>query len=166
MMLLGVAASASSAPANDPAAAVRERVLAFAKANLGKTVGNGECAALAFRALKAAGAKPRAPYGFPTPRDYVWGELVLLAEGTPNGPKMTGSLNDVQPGDVAQFGNVKFARAHMAHHTAVVADISPTRLGLLEQHVGGQRIVVLGSVRLDKLATGWIRFYRPIPLTH
>src|SRR5271169_6430277 len=148
----------------DGVSTVRGRVLAFANANLGRTVGNGECAALAFQALNAAGAAPRAKHGFPTPRDYVWGDLVLLIEATPSGPKLSGSLNDVQPGDIAQFSNVKAGKAHFAHHTAVVAEISATRLGTLQQHVGGQRIVVGGAVRLDKLSNGWIRFYRPIPL--
>jgi len=148
----------------DRTGVVRERVLAFAKANLGRKVGNGECAGLAVHALKAAGAKPRAAHGFPTPRDYVWGKLVLLVEATPQGPRMTGALNDVRPGDIAQFSNARLARAHFAHHTAVVADLSAGHLGLLEQKVGGRRFVVEGAVRLDKLSAGWIRFYRPIPL--
>jgi len=142
---------------------VRERVLAYAKANLGRTVGNGECAALAFQALRAAGAKPRARHGYPTPRDYVWGHQVLLLEGTTKGPRPTGSIRDVHPGDVAQFSNVRAGRAHFGHHTAVVSEISDTRLGMVEQHVGGGRIVVEGAIRLDKLSSGWIRFYRPIP---
>jgi len=146
------------------ATAVRQRVLAYAKANLGRTVGNGECAALAFQALKAAGAKPRARHGFPTQRDYVWGKLVLLIEATPEGPKSTGSIRDVGPGDIAQFSNVKSGRAHFGHHTAVVSEISATRLAMVEQHVGGGRNVVEGAIRLDKLSSGWIRFYRPIPL--
>jgi myosin tail region-interacting protein MTI1 len=147
----------------DRTAVMRERVLSFAKANLGRRVGNGECAALAFQALRAAGAKPRAAHGFPSPRDYVWGKLVLLAEAAPNGPKMTGALGDVRPGDIAQFSNARLGRAHFAHHTAVVADISDKRLGLLEQKVGGRRFVVEGAIRLDKLSAGWIRFYRPVP---
>ena len=146
------------------ASVVRQRVLAYAKANLGRTVGNGECAGLAFQALRAAGAKPRARHGFPTQRDYVWGKLVLLIEATPEGPKSTGSVRDVGPGDIAQFSNVKAGRAHFGHHTAVVSEINDTRLAMVEQHVGGGHTVVEGAIRLDKLSSGWIRFYRPIPL--
>src|SRR5262245_4814335 len=110
--------------ATDPTTVLRQRVLGFAQANLGRKIGNGECAGLAFQALKAAGAMPKGKHGYPTPRDYVWGEQILLAEGAPGGPKMTGSLDAVRPGDVAQFSNAQFRKAHMAHHTAIVSDIS------------------------------------------
>jgi hypothetical protein len=164
LALSAILAVQSAHAGTGKATAVRQRVLAYAKANLGRTVGNGECAALAFQALQAAGAKPRAKHGFPTQRDYVWGDLVLLIQATPEGPKSSGSILDVQPGDIAQFSNVKSGRAHMGHHTAVVSEISATRLGMVEQHVGGGRTVVEGAIRLDKLSEGWIRFYRPIPL--
>ena len=42
-----------------------EKVTAYCKDHLNKTVGSGECAALAFQALKAAGARTR---GGPTTR--------------------------------------------------------------------------------------------------
>jgi len=163
--VLAVVLSASAVHAGAASVdTLRERVLEFARANLGRRVGNGECAGLAYQALKAAGAMPRAAHGDPTPRDYVWGELVLRVEATPDGPKLTGSLADVKPGDIAQFSNVKFMKAHFAHHTAIVSDISPTHLGLYQQHVNGQKVVMQGGVRFDKLSAGWIRFYRPIPL--
>lgn len=143
--------------------AVRHRVLAYAKSNVGRTVGNGECAGLAFQALRAAGAKPRASHGYPTPRDYVWGHQVLLVEATASGPRTSGHLQDVQPGDIAQFSNVRAGRAHFGHHTAIVSEISETRLAMIQQHVGGGHVVVEGAIRLDQLSNGWIRFYRPIP---
>ncbi len=140
------------------------KIVDFAKANMGKTVGNGECAGLAAQALKAAGAKPRARVGYPAANDYVWGEEVLLIEAAPDGVKMTGTFEDVKPGYIVQFSNVKFQRAHFAHHTAIVESINRKRLGLLQQHIGGHRFVVEGAVRIDKLASGWMRFYRPLPL--
>ena len=143
--------------------ALRARVLAYARAHVGQTVGNGECAGLAYQALLAAGAMPKGPHGNPGPRDYVWGGLVAVIEATANGPRVTGSLADVKPGDIAQFSNVRAARAHFGHHTAIVTDLADMRMEMLQQHVGGGHVVVDGAIRLDKLSSGWIRFYQPVP---
>jgi len=151
----------------DLSSAVNTRVLEYCKDNLGNMVGNGECAALGVQALRAAGAKPRSKEGFPTNRDYVWGKLVLFLEGTPEGTKVTtGSVEDIQPGDIAQFSNARFVTAHFAHHTAVVADLNKRHLRLFQQNIGGKHVVFEGAVRIDKLSSGWIRFYRPIPITN
>jgi len=150
-----------SSPAN--ISTLRTRVLAFARAHVGRTVGNGQCAGLAYQALKSAGAMPRAAHGYPGPRDYVWGSLVAVIEATPNGARVTGPITDVKPGDIAQFSNVRAGRAHFGHHTAIVTGITDMRLAMLEQHVGGGHVVVDGAIRLDKLSTGWIRFYHPVP---
>jgi hypothetical protein len=155
---------ASSAVARSPGATIlRARVLAFAHANVGRTVGNGECAGLAYQALKAAGAMPKAAHGYPGPRDYVWGGLVAVIEATSTAPRVTGSLAEVKPGDIAQFSNVRAGRAHFGHHTAIVTGITDIRLDMLEQHVGGGHVVVDGAIRLDRLSSGWIRFYQPVP---
>jgi hypothetical protein len=156
-------AALASAGVSDSSAPLRSRVLAFAQANLGKTVGNGECAALAFQGLRAAGARPRARHGFPTDRDYVWGEQVLLIEATPDGPKLSGSIRDVHPGDIAQFSNAHFVSAHFGHHTAIVESIDEKHLTLLHQNIGGKRVVFQGAVRIDRLSAGWVRFYSPVP---
>ena len=142
---------------------LENRVLAFCKRKMGEQVGNGECAALAFQALKAAGAKTRAGPDFPQEKDYVWGRQVLLVQGTPEGSKFTGKISDVHPGDIVQFRDTKFVTAHFAHHTAVVREIDEKSLKLYEQHIAGTQVVTEGAVRLDKLAQGWLRFYRPVP---
>jgi hypothetical protein len=106
---------------------------------------------------------PNAAHGNPGPRDYVWGGLVAVIEAAPNGPRVSGSLADVKPGDIAQFSAVKAGRAHFGHHTAIVTDLADMRMEVLEQHVGGGHVVVDGAIRLDKLSSGWIRFYQPVP---
>lgn len=152
---------AGANPLPDP---LNQRVVDFAKANLGAHIGNGQCAALAAQALRAAGASPRQAGGYPTQRDYVWGRQVLLLEGTPAGSRASGGeLADVQPGDIAQFSNAQFIKAHFGHHTAIVEGIQGKHLLLLQQNIGGRQYVAEGAVRVDKLMNGWVRFYRPVP---
>jgi len=141
-----------------------ERIIGFCENNLGMQVGSGECAALAFQALRSAGAKTRAGPDYPEPKDYVWGRQVLLIEGRPEGPVTTGDLGDVRPGDIVQYRDTKFARAHFEHHTSVVRKIDPKILTVYQQNVGGVRVVREGSVHIDRLVQGWIRIYRPIPV--
>jgi hypothetical protein len=92
-------------------------------------VGDGQCFALADRALTSAGAKSASDFGTITrDADYVWGTSV--------------ALSDVQAGDVIQFRDYSFDRESTTensdgstdtrtetqgrpHHTAVV------------EHVGG-----------------------------
>jgi len=142
---------------------LESKVVAYCKSHMGQRVGNGECAGLAFQALKAAGAKTRGGPDSPGKGDYVWGRQILLIESTPAGPKMTGDLSDVRPGDIVQYHDTKFVTAHFAHHTAVVREIDAKSLKVYQQHVNGTEIVGEGAVHLDKLAQGWLRFYRPIP---
>jgi len=158
---IATCSAVGSAELSDP---LNKRVIDYCNANIGKTVGNGECAALAVQALRAAGASPKAAKGYPAWNDYVWGKQDCFIEGTDNGTKVSqGSLDDVEPGDIAQFSQVKFIKMHAAHHTAIVDFITPKRLGLIQQNAGGQHGPVFkASVRVDKLMHGWIRFYRPV----
>jgi hypothetical protein len=72
------------------AAAIAGAVVSYATANVGQKVGDGECFALADRALRNAGAKSAADYGPIVPDgDYVWGKEVSLA--------------NVKAGDIVQF---------------------------------------------------------------
>jgi hypothetical protein len=141
------------------------RVLEYCNKNVEKSIGNGQCAALAVQALRYAGARPKAGKGYPAWNDYVWGREVCMIEGTPEGTKVSsGSLESVQPGDIAQFSQVKFIKMHAAHHTAVVDSINNKHLGLIQQNFGGKGgPIYKGAVRVDKLMHGWIRFYRPLP---
>ena len=119
---------------------------------------------MAHQALKAAGARPWSKPDSPGKGDYVWGELVLLVEGGEPAPRMTGSLEAVEPGDIAQFRAAVFPKSHFSHHTAVVTGRRGGKVFLLQQNVSGKKSVERGSVRLDLLKSGWVRVYRPQPL--
>ena len=150
--------------AADPAPG--DNVVEFCKAHLGEKVGNGECAGLAAQALKAAGFKRHTGPDSPGDGDYVWGTQVYLIESTPAGPKETGTLSDVRPGDIIQYRDVKFGeKGSFHHHTAVVAEVFPEKgkINVYQQDVGGQQFVTEGQPHLKKLSAGWIRIYRPVP---
>jgi len=138
------------------------KIVEFCKQNLGKQVGNGECSALAFRALKSVGAKTRGGPDAPEKGDYVWGTQVFYVEITPKGRQTIGSLTNVQPGDIIQYRNTKFVTAHFEHHTSVVEEVNPKNLKILQQNVNGNRFVIEAILHVDKLSEGWLRIYRPI----
>ena len=155
-------ASAAGVAASHP---LGDRVVAYCQAHLGQKVGNGECAGLAFQALKSAGAATRGGPDHPGRGDYVWGRQVLLVEASPGGPRLTGTFSEIQPGDIMQYRDAKFVKMHASHHTAVVREVDPTT-GLVRafaQNAGGRRFVVEVDVPLARLTQGWIRVYRPIP---
>jgi hypothetical protein len=147
-------------------ATLGDRVTGFCKEHMNKTVGSGECAALAFQALKAAGAKTRGGPDHPAKGDYVWGRQIYMVEATADGPRETGRFQEVRPGDIMRFRDVKFgATGGFHHHTAVVAEVDEAagKIKTFQQNIGGKRFVMEGHPNLKLLAQGWIRFYRPIP---
>ena len=127
------------------------------------------CSTLAYQALKASGAKTRNGPDTPEKGDYVWGRPVYIIEATPDGPKETGKLANVQPGDIIQYRNVRFGeKGGFAHHTSVVAQVNLEHRILLiyQQNVGGKRFVAEGHPHLKALTQGWLRFYRPLVDSH
>jgi hypothetical protein len=115
-----------------------DRIVSFARQQRGRSVGDGQCFALADRALSSAGAKSAADYGRITrDADYVWGSEV--------------ALSDLRPGDVIQFRNYRLeleivteapdatttrTEEHTRpHHTAVVEEVGANGLvTVLEQN--------------------------------
>jgi hypothetical protein len=166
--VVGLGASPDKKP--EPLPPLNAKVFEFAKASLGKPVGDGICITLAVEALKEAGAKH---YPFDRSGDYVWGDLVP-------------DLKDALPGDVLQFrdavfrgqrslGGGKTARwfAEYPHHTAIVAKVeragklitiyhqNVTTQGRGESEKGN---VQEGELRMESLQKGgWVKAYRPIP---
>ncbi|MFO0910448.1 MAG: hypothetical protein U0794_19240 [Isosphaeraceae bacterium] len=173
--MLASTAWADSKPGKTGAAARREvpplntRVLTFARKQIGRAVGDGECTTLAVEALKEAGARrfPWVPTG-----DYVWGREVA-------------SFREALPGDIVQFRDAVFAgrrplsgmrwqtwRYEYPHHTAIVAEVREAGnvVVLLHQNVGtararadAKRVVQQGLIRPTSLQPGgrvWI--YRPV----
>jgi hypothetical protein len=122
-----------------PPATLGAKIVAFALAQQGRQVGDGECYDLADQALRRAGAKSAPAYGAITPGgDYIWGDPVDLA--------------DAQPGDIVQFrgftirttvtesawrrgGAERWEIDTRDHHTAIVERNLGRALVLLEQNV-------------------------------
>lgn len=145
-------------------AGLNEKVVAFARSNLGKRVGDGECTALAVEALRHAGARR------PRPRSGVWGDELE-------------ALVDARPGDILQFEDAVFVRSRtrpdgavvtqtfsFPHHTAIVARVR--RRGprpvfvILHQNVGVEgeeaRAVQEWTIDLGEKRRGSVKAYRPV----
>jgi len=125
------------------------KVLQFAKSQMGKQVGNGECWTLAHDALQAAGAKRPGQ------------ELAVYVFGTPV------SLQDARAGDILQFENVRFvspsgAWQSFGHHTAIVSGRSGNVIQLIHQNVNGNRTVQTGTINLAERQGGTIQAFRPV----
>jgi hypothetical protein len=154
----------------EPLPPLNEKVVEFARSNLGKPVGDGICITLAIEALREAEARGgsfRDRKG-----DYEWGELVP-------------DFKDVLPGDILQFRDAVFQgqrtvgrrttswHAEYPHHTAIVARVE--RQGKLitiyHQNVetkgkgeAEKAKVQEGELRMESLQKGgWIKAYRPLP---
>jgi hypothetical protein len=118
-----LAGAAGTPPKPLPLPPLNARVEAFARSNLGKTVGDGICITLAVEALEAAGAR-RASFRDPN-GDFTWGDPVP-------------DFKDVLPGDILQFRDAVFRgkrsvgrsswkswHQEYPHHTAIVAKVEP-----------------------------------------
>ena len=115
-----------------------DRIVAFARQQEGRTVGDGECADLAEAALRQAGARDFSAYP-DSGDDYVWGRPIPLSEA--------------RPGDILQFHNFTirtttttasfFGQAAVDegwqldsrdHHTAILEENRGGILEILEQN--------------------------------
>jgi hypothetical protein len=149
-----------------------QKVVAYCQEHKGEQVREGECSSLADEALREAGAKPRGSDD-PGPGDYVWGKLVLRLERDNSGLTSSGKREDVKPGDVIQFRDIKFQGRRgngsytltMPHHTAVVVRVEDRgrTLRILHQNWAGKKVVQETTLRLDDLKGGWLRVYEPEP---
>src|SRR6185437_1225992 len=161
---------AADAPKKGAVPELNQKVLEFCQTNLGKKVGDGECAALAMRALRTAGAE-RSSYST-RGREYGWGKLVRTVTA---GTNLTG---EVLPGDILQFRHAVFkgkvgrdiVESFYPHHTAIVATVKNDGrdLEILQQNVGGdgksdeeRRLVQRSRLRFGELQKGgWVKIYR------
>ena len=145
-------------------------VLDFARASIGKAVGDGQCTSLAVAALQNAGAR-RPVFNGDRDADYEWGELVATL--TPDDHRAAAIL----PGDLIQCRDVRIVTVRKTgrsihtrtlifpHHTAIVAAVSGPVVKVLHQNFGNgpqQRLVASESLRLDDLKAGTLWVYRPV----
>jgi hypothetical protein len=132
---------------------INQRVVRFARAHLGRQVGDGECWTLADQALRFAGARRPGRRGYGT---YVFGRRIPA----------TGLL----PGDILQMERVRFEHRgaggrrswqEFGHHTAIVVQVRGTELTILHQNFNGSRAVQRTTIDLDDRVRGSVVFYRP-----
>ena len=152
---------------------VGAKVVSFARDNIGKQVGKGECAHLATEAIKAVGAARR-PKDSPGSGDYVWGDLIAFIPAGSTLPALENEGAKIKPGDIIQFRDARFKGKKAkrgtywksaSHHTAVVEWVDPAdggKLHVLHQNTNGVRSVVRGFYKIADFKKGWIRIYRPV----
>lgn len=173
--------SKSPGTAKVSTASMADQIVAYARRQAGQKVGDGECFALADRALKNAGAKSASAYCTVAPDvDYIWGDAVSPA--------------DVRAGDIIQFRDYRFDREVVTqqsgggsdtvtdfqertpHHTAIVErNDGGAAITVLEQNVDGSPVVrtqlffkntgpaTVGNKTTTIKVSGKFWFYRPQP---
>jgi hypothetical protein len=130
---------------------LNREVVQFAKSNIGKKIGRGECWDLAAEALNKAGATWDGQFGF--------------------GKKIDPLKDCVYPGDVIQFKNVRikyqkgntFYLEEMDQHTALVYEVKGKgSFVIAEQNTSRLgRKVGLNDLALDNVTKGKLQFFRP-----
>lgn len=125
---------------------VGSKIIQFCDTHTGKKVGRGECWDLAKYALDYAGAKWSAPFNF--------GRILSTGE-------------EVMPGDIIQFKNVKIVDGsrvtRMTQHTAIIYAVNgPLKFIVAEQNVDGKRKVFRNEIDLSKMTSGKYTIYRPV----
>lgn len=151
---------------------LNSKVATFLAGKVGVRVGGGECAHAASEALRSAGAEfTNLDLGPDSPAagDYVWGTLVKSIS------IVNGKWTDSQPaskllaGDIIQYRNTKFvyptSTSTATQHTSIVATVNTAGSAtfVYEQNFNGIRSVRKNSIDLTKLASGYLRIYRPKP---
>ena len=129
--------------------AVGSAVVAYAAAQKGQKIGDGQCWALADAALAAARAVRPGERGLDT---YVFGQEVY---------------RNFQPGDIIQFENVTLQSpnytGNFPHHTAIIASANGNVLTIYEQNANNVQLVTSETIDIGMKKSGLIRVYRPIP---
>lgn len=144
-----------------------ENVAGYSLHNEGQKVARGECWDLAKFALEegCGGKAFVSTY-------YHHGYPILEVHGTPNDPtNMRPQLDDVRRGDILQFKTAKFENkatgstqtAGDPDHTSVVIDKVGGKIYVLEQNVGGVKIVKRGEYEIANITQGSVVAYRPMP---
>ncbi|MGB7218833.1 MAG: CHAP domain-containing protein [Vicinamibacterales bacterium] len=174
-----ISLDAKSGGAKQSQASMADQIVAFPRHRMGERYGDGECFAVADRALRNAGARSAADFGSVVPdADYVWGTSI--------------NLSALRPGDIIQFRNYRYDREidtsnpdgsgatatdfqERPHHTAIVERVDANgAVTVLEQNsppgapVARNQLFFTGgtftsgnqTTRITVQGTFW--FYRPL----
>lgn len=135
----------------DTIPSLNQKIVEYAKVNLKKKVGRGECWDLAAGALNTHNAKWDGRYKYGTPVDFK---------------------NDcLYPGDIIQFERVVietrdangYFRLEMPHHTAVVYEVhNKNSITIAHQNYNNVRKVILTEVQFSNVKSGKVMIYRPV----
>ncbi|KAM3070750.1 hypothetical protein ACMFMF_008198 [Clarireedia jacksonii] len=148
------------------------RVAAWAEAQMGTQVGNGECWTLAHEALKHVARECAARGEEPcmSSQSYVHGYLIYEFKDGVAEPRGGVREAGVVRGDVVQFlsshfkdarGGQKWAGA--PDHTSVVVGVEPNGVvKVVEQNVGGVKKVMKGEYNMAELVKGEVRIFRAV----
>jgi hypothetical protein len=155
--------------------ALNQQLLNYARSHLGKQVGNGECAMLAYLGLNQIHANCQLGSAGPN-ANYVWGRKVATL--TPRSHSTAGIL----PGDIIQYSNVELVHTTVkkvgnttwtswstmtaTHHTAIVASVSGNTITVYQQNVTNSgyppKVVQIGTLNLNDMKQGTLWVYRPV----
>ncbi len=130
---------------------LNQKILEFAKVNMKKKVGRGECWDLAAGALNSNNAKWDGRYKYGAPVEY--------------------KNECLYPGDIVQFERVVietrdangYFRQEMPHHTAVIYEVhDKNSITIAHQNYNGVRKVVLTDLKFSNVKSGKLMVYRPV----
>jgi NPCBM/NEW2 domain len=130
---------------------LNERVVTFAKNNLGKQVGDGECWTLVGAALTSAGAR------IPTP---------IETNARVSGRRLE-TYEKRLPGDIVEFSNVRLGMKdksdsiRIPFHTTILLLVKNGKYVLLHQHAA--QPVAVWDLSQFELTEGELIVYRPVP---
>ncbi len=144
---------------------LNEEILSFARDNLGKTIGRGECWDLA--------AKPLRDLNASWDQKYVFG--LAIASGTANGLHIKQGYK-LKPGDIIQFKSVYIKETWRKGnsygwrsmslgnpwHTAIIEVVlSAKKFLVFHQNASGKRYVTRDTIDLAYIQLGTYTVYRP-----
>jgi len=137
-----------------PGLYLNDRVLAYVKGVIGKTIGSGECWDLAQEALDANGADWSRPVNY--------------------GMLLDPARDRIAPGDIIQFksvrlrtnltgGGMMYRTIGAPDHTAIIMRVEgEKKYTLAHQNSDGKRYVITSEVDLNGMITGKYWIYRPM----
>jgi hypothetical protein len=154
------------------ALSLNQKILNFARANIGNTVRldqGGDCYDFVAEAVRRSGGRVNTHQGAGTingQTHYIWGDRVYQKSKLA-GWSNTGSLANIKPGDCIQFDGCKFVNGgswqKTSHHSAIVESVN-TRTGVIKvihQNIGGVKKVFRGEYNVNQMTTGVMTIYRP-----
>ena len=151
-----------------------DSLASWCEGQMGQQVGNGECWTLAANGLKAIAAGCRAEGLEPcmTSQSVIHGYAVFtFTPPKPSQPPGGVEAADVARGDIIQFLSCHFVRkdgrgqswAGAPDHTSVVTAVERGGvLRVVEQNVGGVKIVQEGKYDFSELVAGEVRIFRAV----